>query len=398
VTVEGNNYTAAYVITREFPWSAGQVFNVNRVRKGIGNIYGTGLFDYVNVEIKNRGDHVGLVIKVVENKFTTAKVGFRYDLEESAQMFLTVGTENLFGRASKANVRLQYGPERSLGRAQFRSDRLFKSYFSTETSVLYQYRRFNYFDRAGQLWPQLQLHRWGGTALIGSQIRRFGNTSLGLKYMRLIIQRPPGPTDDEIRGIVLRSIVDTIDKFPFPNKGEYHLFTFEAAQAKSTGDQMYIKAFLSLEAYYGTWSWLTIHPKVCLGAGDLNVPFTEKFFVGGSSGRENAVPLVGFRSNELWGRNLINFNIDFRADLFRNIYGIVRYQAAYVNDNVDFINKSVVFDWGLFRQSFQNNFYSGVGAGVSLVTPLGPAELFYGYGDGAGDHRGRLNLSVGYDF
>jgi hypothetical protein len=89
---------------------------------------------------------------------------------------------------------------------------------------------------------------------------------------------------------------------------------------------------------------------------------------------------------------------DLRTRVFPSVYILLRYQGGYINDNVDFIGREVVFDWGLFRDSLKENFYYGLGVGLGLKTLIGPLELFYGYGDGSVETRGQVQLSLGYDF
>jgi NTE family protein len=397
IRLQGNQQTADFVVARELPFNRGEVFNVNRMHRGIANIYGTGLFEYVNVEVLDAGPDLVVLIKLVEHRPVIAKLGLRYDRTAAAQSFVELGHENVLGTATKVNARYLYGQDRQQARSRFRMDRILRSYFSTEMSLGYQQHRFAYRDAGA--WPRLTVRTWGGQLLIGSQIRRFGHTSLGLKVSQWRTRADTGVVRDETRGIVLRSLVDTIDKTSFPTSGKYNQVMLEAAQAQSTGQAMYVKAFASFEAYYRLNPWLVFHPRVGLGAGDQAVPFLEKFFAGGPSTRGGTTfPFIGYREYELWGRNLIKCDLETRATLWPNLYGLCRYQAGYMSDNVNFISRSVVFDWELFQQTFRENFYYGLGGGLGVATPLGPVELTYGYGDGARDRRGRWDLTAGYDF
>ncbi|MHA1694963.1 MAG: patatin-like phospholipase family protein, partial [Candidatus Helarchaeota archaeon] len=276
IIIIGNQKTVPHVILREFPLHRGDIFNINQIRRGIDNIYSTGLFSYVNIEIKtNKKNLLSIIIKVKELENYIVRLGSRYDLTEWSTNFVEFLNDNTWGTGSKISFRIQYGKRRYGLRLSTRTDRIFKSYFSSQTDIFYWYHKYNFKLIDTNLWQQRILQKWGGVFYIGSQIQRLGNSSLGLKYLKIDQQENGEVLRDEIKGIIFRSIVDTRDQYPYPWQGKFYNLSLEAAQSLLT-DFIYVKSFLNLESFYSYFNRITITPKIIIGLGDLNLPNTEK--------------------------------------------------------------------------------------------------------------------------
>jgi len=54
------------VILREFPLKAGEIFNFEKAKQGIANIYSTGLFERVYLSIIFGNPHPRIAIRLIE--------------------------------------------------------------------------------------------------------------------------------------------------------------------------------------------------------------------------------------------------------------------------------------------------------------------------------------------
>jgi len=107
--------TQDYIITREVELKPGQVFNRNTVQKDLQRVFGTGLFEDVNVSLDPGTDptKVNVVVNVVERSSGSIAAGA--GISSSSGLFGTVSyqQQNLNGRNQKLGAEVQLG-EREL--------------------------------------------------------------------------------------------------------------------------------------------------------------------------------------------------------------------------------------------------------------------------------------------
>lgn len=396
IALTGNKETAQYVILRAFPRMLGDVFNSVQVARGIRNVVGTGLFSYVNATVTTEGENYCLHIQVQEKPYTTLRLGLRFDLNEGAAAFTEIGNNNLLGSGMYGGLQLHYGEKRRGVLLQATTDRMGTSYFSGAARLAYRHRAWHYTDYVGERHAALQ-EAWEAGIFIGSQIRRLGHTELGVRYLRRTNWFVTESTVDEIKGIRLRTMVNTLNRSPFPQKGKRNTFVMDVGQSLREGD-LYVRMLLSLEAVYRCGHTCTIHPLFAVGTGDGNMPFSERFFMGGWAPTLAGMPLPGYAENELWGRNIMLAQTTMRYKIYKTLHIALRVAAGYSNDEVYFAGNQLIFDGSDFQKTFLKKLYSGVGCGVGVTTPLGPMELGYGLGDRAQDHYGRAYVHLGYLF
>ena len=149
---------------------------------------------------------------------------------------------------------------------------------------------------------------WGS----GSKIDKLGLISAELRLENVSLES----SDTEfrfadsygIRSISLNSVVDKRDKLPFPEKGIYNRWSWEAGNNSILGSNVpFTKIFAGLEGYYPLTGRLNLHPFLFAGTADRTLPFSEYFFVGGP----NSMP--GIHEKELFGRQYVHTGTDLRV-------------------------------------------------------------------------------------
>lgn len=394
IDISGNQRTKTHVIRREFPLQPGEVFNLDRANKGIKNIYSTGLFERVRLNIQRATGSARVCLDVEEKKFTILRVGIRHDREYKSEGFVELHDDNFFGYGSKLNLHLQYGERRQQYELSHRADRFFKTYLTYRASAHHRRKEQYLYPPQDDRPISYTEKRWGARLAIGQQIYRLGTVSVEgrAEEVKLGSNSNAGPeSDDQIRSLIFRSIVDNLDRYPFPTSGNYsHLFLELAADVLG-GTTSYVKFFGTLESYATLFRRHTVHPKLSFGTMDLITPFSERFKVGGNRihnkypGEEQTVKLYGYHDEEFVGRQLFWANLEYRYKTpwlpWLDLYLSGRYDVGYL--------------WQAAEAFRSDNIMEAWGVGLAVDTPFGPAELNYGRSKKGDD---RFYFSLGYWF
>jgi len=383
ITITGNKRTKDYVILREFPLKAGDIFNLNKADEGINNIHSTNLYETVSLEISSNKHQAHLKIKVQEKAFNLFRLSYRYDLERKSKGMVELVDENFLGSGNQIILHGQYGVRDQIFKFKFRADRIFKSFKTTTFDLFHQQtKNFTYLD-GSQIGEYLQKEA-GFSFSLGQQIKRLGVFSIIAALNSIQLQKVCGygyPTEKyELKTIALQSVVDTQDRFPFPLTGKYYLFFYKMSSAKILNSQTsFNKLFNSLELYETFLGRNTIHPKIIWGTSDLTTPFCEQYRLGGQSS------FYGLRENEKIGRHIIVSSLEYRYS-FPFIFPI-------------YVHCSFRYDIGATWENHLDiklkDFIHGIGSSIAFQTPIGPISFAWGQ---SSKGRNVFYFSAGFDF
>jgi NTE family protein len=383
IEVSGLGRTQKIVVLREFPQKAGDILNSNLCRRGTDDIYNTGLFDQVVLNTYRRQTGAIVNIKVQEKPFTVLRLGGHYDSERYTKGFLEIGDENLLGLGSKLFAYGEIGSRDLLTRLSWRSDRILRTYVSISGSAYYQKREnFVYQPSFANPIGEYLERRTGLHIALGPQLHRLGVFSVELRLEEVELKRISGfgyPTDNlGLSALVLRSIVDTLDRLPFPRRGRYAHIFYETVYTELGARDSFFRLFARLESYHSRGPH-TIRPKFSIGASDQTTPFSEQFRLGGPE------EVYGLRDQELIGRHFALFSFEYRYQIRRrplfDSYLSLRYDYSGL-----WIDKRDV-NYRKFRHAF--------GVSYALDTPLGPIGIAYGMYD---NRQQRFYVNIGYKF
>ncbi len=374
----GNEKTKCWVLSRELPLRKGDIFNIQRARLGIRNIYGAGLFQRVSMAIERGREGAVVVTRVKEKDSLFLGLGARYDLEKKGDAYVALGEENFLGVGSKLSLYLQGGKLREKYRLGLKADRIFKTYLTFDFSAFMSRRDWcSYID--GRRVGRYELDRRGGRFFLGQHIRRFGTVSFEgrVERVEVIAQNGRGydPGRKEIRSLILRSMMDTLDRSPFPTKGRVHSAYLEIGEPILGGTEEFRKTFFSLASYNTLWRRHTLFVQGAVGVSEGPLPFSEQFRLGGEE------TLYGYREDELRGNKLFLLNAGYRMLLARRFYFGTRYDVGNVWEH------ELQIKWKTTKHA--------IGVYLALDTPLGPITSTYGR---ASDGRERVYFSAGYRF
>jgi NTE family protein len=376
--IRGTVNTKDYVIWRELPWEEQTVFNVAKVARGIANLYGTNLFEYVSVGLQYEGPENELnvvTINVRERSTDLIRLGMRIDNERNLQPSLDVRDENFLGIGMELGGRV-YGGQRNRGYVgEFKATRIFNSYLTFNLKASYEYRDVNVYSDDAQTdatrWNRVKVGEYrelrsGGTVAFGTQLERLGIASLEgrLETHRVwsISGNPLNTESFRVGSLKFGTKLDTEDQFPFPREGSSMIFSYESAFVRLAGNTGFTKLYFNYETYQTYFRRHTLRPKITFGFADETLPITERFSIGGQNS------FFGLPEDNARGRQLFIASLEYRfqspVKIFFDTYLKARYDFGTI--------------WAVAEAIKLRDLRHGIGVGLALNTPVGPAEFSVG--------------------
>lgn len=375
IITEGNYYTNDNIITREFPIKTGDFFNIDKISRGLTNLRSTKLFDDAEVIIKKDNGKNVIVLRVIERHSSLLRLGFSIDNENRARVVADIREENLFGSGTELGFLFFAG---SLDRGvmlEQKSNRIFNTYITYKINAFYNFNDVSvYRDRLNVPKSRISRERigkyrqifYGASLGIGAQAERFGNIIFEGKYLKNrlknIEESPTEPFNITIVSIRASSTIDTQDKYPYPGSGIYFNGFYETAQTFLGGNVGYTNVGFEYRNYISFGEQHTFFPGISMGFGDKTLPLTQQYSLGGMNS------FYGMRDYEYRGRQLFLASLTYRYKLPVSIFFDTYFLARYDLGNV----------WEIQEQIKFKNLKHGIGAALSLDTPIGPAEFAIG--------------------
>jgi NTE family protein len=384
IELEGLNHTRQIVVWREFPQKTGGIFNSNLCSRGINNIHSTGLFDQVTLNIKRGANGAIVKIKVLEKPTRVLRLGGRYDTERDTRGFVEIGDENAFGAGGKIFAYQEIGTRDLLTRLAVRNDRLLKTYISFSANLYRQVREnFVYHHLPGDSVGEYRDERLGFNMALGQQIRRFGAVSVELRLEEVNLKSVSGSGypagNSTLNALILRSVVDTRERWPFPRRGRFVSAVYESVYADLIANTSFFRFAMKMETFHSRGPH-TVHPKISFGtSSDRNTPFSEHFRIGGPD------EVYGLRDQEFIGRHFAIGSLEYRYQLRRKPLPTLYLSWRYDLNGL----------WPDKRDTNYRKFNHALGVSLAYETPLGPLSIAFGQYEKT---RQRLYVNVGFSF
>lgn len=375
IALEGNRRTRGWVVMQNFPLRGGMLFNSNQVSRGVTNVYATGLFDrvFASLEKGNRGPVLKLVLK--EKKYEQIRLGGHYLHDYESEGFVDFIDANLFGSGTEFKTHLQYGVRRQLYELSFKTDRIFKTYLTSRISAFLYRERWRSYSDFENFAPYRE-RRWGAFWSLGQQIFRLGTVSAEIRAENFVEGHETYTGQlYKLRSFTLRSVVDTRDKNPFPERGAYNVVWFSTASGVLGGNISRRKAYGFFSQFLPAGSFLTFQPQIAGGLSSGSFPEAELFRLGGEDF------LAGTHQKGYVARQFLVLGTGLRAKLWGRVYPQVRWDMEK--------------RWTRAEEFDLRHFFSGYLVGVKVATPIGPAGVAWAHSNRGGK---KFYFSLGYDF
>ena len=262
------------------------------------------------------------------------------------------------------------------------ANRFLTTYLTYRVEAFSEKRFYDYYEDLGRTGAYSKTVSRASVSL-GQHMRRLGILSLklGAENIRLLpIEGMSTPVEKlTLVHLTLRSEVDTRDRIPFPEAGKHHILEYEYSARFLGSKTGYYRLFTKMESYYPVWKGVVFHSRLCWGTSDMTTPFAKRFPLGGLNS------FMGLPEKAQVGRRYICSNLEVRARIpwpkWIDAYASLRYDFGGI--------------WERYAKISTQDFKHGIGAVLSLHTPLGPVSAGYGR---MSDGYSRFYFSAGTQF
>lgn len=372
--ITGNAQTDDWMIYSRFPLKKGTPFNLKSARQGLASLQSSGYFDQVNLSISKNSGGAFLNLSVSEKKFYILRGGLHYWDEYHLEGFLESGHTNLMGTGNQLYAGARYGDRRENYYISLRASRIFRTNFTYHLSLYYRTAQNKIFFDHQEIGEFGEIRR-GGSFRLGHNLARLGNASFEFQSERVSLDNSVSAvtSSPDKRSFFFRILFDNLDRYPYPQKGNYNQLNLEIASRVLGGEISYRKFRTSLETYWPVSDKFNLHPALHFGYSEGELPLFEKFSLGG---KEN---FYGNYSQEQRGDNTWLASLELRLKSARRIHWFARYDVGKI------------WEKGVTLRHQQHAF----GLKLGITTPLGPIELAYGLNSEGFD---KFYISLGYVF
>lgn len=377
ILVSGLTLTKEYVVLRELTIREGDPFNPEELLRAQRRLGGLGVFERVEIEPLRPPPvpYADVYVTVREGKPWHVGFGAGYTTYEGLRGFVEGGHDNLFGTAQSLSLRLQASERGERVGLIYGVPRLFGTlwrgeatpFYERRTEIGYDFQRIGVGLEAKRELPEVLPGLRVSVRYQLSQVDRFD-----IDPTLLVEDVEPGR--EILSSIEPELILDRRDNPLEPSRGSFHLAAVELGGLVLGGDSDYLKSRLETHWFF---PWLPPTVFVLSGRlglatglrGSTSLPIEERFFAGGSGTvrgyRERRLGPLDNDGNPTGGNGLAIFNAEWRFPIWRWLGGAVFFDTGTVTASANDLALGALV--------------SGVGAGLRLVTPVGPIRLDAGY-------------------
>lgn len=391
--LEGNARTRDAAVLSVMGIELGSPYDSERVREAFRELYATGLFESVELELEGSGPERTLVVRMVEARSVQIRLEPGWGSYEGPRVLLGIEENNFQGRGQvlalegtlslrAQGTRIAWVDRDFLG-SSFTSETTFFAEQREEPSFDFVRRGFSFFLR--RAWNQ----DWGSS--VGYEFRPTNVTDDDLPALPQDLD-----ADSEVAALSAALFVDDRDNLLLPTRGRQGRVRLEWADDAFGSDTEFLRA----QAEYTRLFRLGEEDVLAAAArtGVMrpfgvteDIPLPERFFNGGentvrSFGEDELLP-AGASGEPTGGEAATTLNLEWRRELTGNLAG-----ALFV-------------DWGNVAFEYEDyldfdGFRTGVGTGLRYLLPIGPVRLDLAFNPTAREDEDEfvLHFSVGFPF
>ena len=358
-------------------FSPGQAYSVRAAEDTYRDLYGSGVFKRVTVNVSSSDSGAIVHVTVEEQNSLLLKLGYRWDDEYHNEGFVEALETNMFGIGVVAFARSRFAERRKRYSFGMKTDRMFRTYVAFDLQAYAAKYDRQLFLPDGRERSIRDEDRIGASFRLTQQIARFGAASAGIKIesVETFSRADSSREDYELRALILSSVVEDLDRTYFPNYGRRNQFSFESAGKVFGGATEYNKWYFSLESYFPLSSRLNVRPRFVGATSSAGLPAAERFYLGGLDSFE------GLRAEELSGAKALLVNLQIRYRIYSHTYLIARYNTGNTYEQTEDVSLE--------------NVRSSWAALLGFDTIGGP--IIFGYGRANGN-RDRIYFTAGMRF
>ncbi|MEI6845536.1 MAG: outer membrane protein assembly factor BamA [Candidatus Firestonebacteria bacterium] len=398
IRLENNYKTKDVVILRELMLKEGEAFDSVKIRRSLEKIYNLGFFEEVIpnlLPVAGKPDRRELVLSIKERQTGQLQLGANFSSLDGLTGMLSVSENNFLGNGQRVAVSWEFGASRQSYDLSFFEPWLMGKPVSAGAS-LYNVLKAYYADYKDQ--------RIGGNIKLGLPLSDDTRVWLTYKYEQVNIYDVAPSASSLIKGVAgindissltAQFVQDTRDSIFFNTKKGYKLSaSIEYAGGLLLGTTNFTKYILDASTFYSISGDLVLALRASAGyttgfGTTTDVPFYEKFFVGGTDtvrgyaeralSPENAGTIVG-------GNFMTLGNAELRFPIYGPVFGTAFFDAGKA--------------WEYVSDFKADKIPTSVGLGLRIM--IGGALMIridYGYGfDAKATQGGQIHFNMGNIF
>ncbi|NTU92736.1 MAG: BamA/TamA family outer membrane protein [Chlorobiaceae bacterium] len=382
---QDRNITADTPIKRELAIDTTKTFRLKNAEKSIDNLYGTGVFNRVSLSTESpdpvMANHPNLLnVRLDEKPSTVLRLGLRYDETSNAQLLVDFRNENLGGTTNSIGGWAKLSDNNNRINLEFSIPRMGHTPLTMFTKAFYDQRDLE--TRQRDLLSDSEPHEGPDSHTFG--IQRYGvTTAFGArigKNARLVTDltmqnaqsypKDSNRIDAAVTGnfnllsLGAQFTLDTRNSSFLPSEGRYINIRYSSTPGVLNDNRDFWQLAGSQEENFDLGHGATLQLSVIGGLSSPSIPFSEKFFLGGT-GNTYSYRFIGLKENDLIGNNIAVAG------------GLLRYktpvQLFFPTSLIAIYNIGNV--WQERQEMAISRLVQGIGAGMVWETPLGPARV-----------------------
>lgn len=405
VLFSGNFRTKTKYLLKESGLNSGDAYVMSEISKAMSEIRNTNLFNRVYYKLEKGNDSLGQIqnIKIFlsEKEALKLKGAFGYETENGAYVKFDAANHNIFGYNKVLSLNGGLSPE--------------------EKFLGLKYVEPDFFIRNSSLWISLyvkteelisrtvKLRKFGNSYGVTFNFLKNSNASLGLAY-ELRKMSAYNENIEDLPDTINVSLIgkerhvlsakpkltfDGRDSFIRPKKGGYSIIQANISNGlNSSNSDDYIDLAIGLRGFLPITKKITLAVRARgegitpYGKSD-SISVDQLLTIGGNSSVrgyeedklfmvDSTIPLAGFIT--------LYSNIELRVEIAKIFEALLFLDGGTISSSTDFND--------LYKPKFSS------GLGFSLLTPIGPIGLAYGFKlrREGGEEPGQLHFSIGYIF
>jgi outer membrane protein insertion porin family len=420
VFIRGNNETLGRAIRRELVIKRGDVFSRKKILESQYRVYATGLFASAEFEpesLEVEPDTVDIIVRVREKKLRWVGVGVGYGTTDFARVSADWTHKNVFGSAKQLELRATASRLFSDRPTDYRGEASVVEpwFLGTRTrlglSVFYDRHTVDNGEvrtgpDAGLKVDHYRLIETGLRVNLTRELTPRVRTWFGYNYSRATAKDPSVPVDpDLLEPELKRSIDGTIerlarDRLFDPTRGSVLRLSTEFAGTFLGGDSHFLRVRPSGAIYRPFALGGVVAARLDVGtlrslSDEHEIPDHERYRLGGST------TVRGYGENLIGpGNFLIVTNVEWRIPV------VWKLATGFFLDGGNAWGEASDVRIDQFRLktpeggATAGDYRYGYGAGLRLLTPIGPARLDWGWKlkRAADEEPWEIHLALGHAF
>lgn len=365
------------IVRRELNINKDDIFLYKNVESGLINLRSTGLFDDINIEIikSDETNSVTVDVSVKEKISSLLKVGFLVDNVYNAQVGLDLRDVNIMGSGTELGLFLFGGASNRAYILEHIAHRILTSNLTYKLSTFYKFNDIRVYKQqtspSGNTFTSSETGKYrqifyGVSLSLGTQLEKFGRLIFTGKYQLDEVKNKLGNVvsayKTKIVGLRISGVIDSQNKYPYPEDGIYFNGFYETAQSFLGGDEGYLVVGADLKYYLKLADRHVINPRIQIGFGDKTLPLSEQFLLGGQ------YSFFGAHEHEYRGRQIflasLMYQYKFPFKIFFDTYFWFRYDLGST--------------WIVQEEIRFKDLRHGIGGTLSFDTPIGPMDFSVG--------------------